>query len=225
MLGRGARWWRGGSSRCCWGGGCSRTRAFCLLSVSRVWSLTPLPSVYTLATTRRSWSAPPVHRQHDPLRGLAALLDVALGAVIAWLLLRGRVRGRQWLDTVATVPLAIPAWWIAVGYLRAFGGLRVPGLGEPLTSTWLIWSSSTRCGGSYAVREAYAALQLLSPRWRGGPEPRGQPGADRFRRITLPLRNPALERLHRHDTALDPHICWCRHERRLVASCSAVPGP
>jgi iron(III) transport system permease protein len=160
-----------------------------LLSVSRVWSLTPLPSVYTLGNYEEILGRSPQFIANTiRYAGLAALLDVALGAVIAWLLLRGRVRGRQWLDTIATVPLAIPGVVIAVGYLRAFGGLRVPGLGEPLTSTWLILVIVYAVRRlPYAVRGAYAALQQLSPALEEAAQNLGANRARTFRRITLPL--------------------------------------
>ncbi len=101
-----------------------------LLSVSKVWSLSPLPSVYTLSNYDEILFRAP-HFIWNTLRYslLAAALDVGLGAVIAWLLLRGRVRGRQWLDTIATMPLAVPGVVLAVGYLRVFHGWNVPELG------------------------------------------------------------------------------------------------
>jgi iron(III) transport system permease protein len=165
-----------------------------LLSVSRVWSLTPLPSAYTLGHYEEILVRSPQFIANTVrYAGLAALLDVALGAVIAWLLLRGRVRGRQWLDTISTVPLAIPGVVIAVGYLRAFGGLPVPGLGEPLTSTWLILVIVYAVRRlPYAVRGAYAALQQLSPALEEAAQNLGANRPRTFRRITLPLMTRGL---------------------------------
>ena len=58
-----------------------------LLSVSRVWSLSPLPTAYTLGHYEEILVRSPQFIANT-LRyaGLAALIDVALGAVIAWLL-------------------------------------------------------------------------------------------------------------------------------------------
>jgi len=132
-----------------------------LLSVSKVWSFSPLPSVYTLSNYDEILFRAP-HFIWNTLRYalLAAALDVGLGAVIAWVLLRGRTRGRQWLDAIATMPLAVPGVVLAVGYLRVFHGWSVPGLGEPLTSTWLILVivyAMRRL--PYTVRGAYGTLQ------------------------------------------------------------------
>jgi iron(III) transport system permease protein len=165
-----------------------------LLSVSKVWSLSPLPSVYTSANYVEILVRAP-HFVWNTLRYalLAALLDVALGAVIAWLLLRGRVRGRAWLDTIATLPLAIPGVVIAVGYLRVFHGWNVPGLGEPLTSTWLVLVvvyAMRRL--PYTVRGAYAALQQLPLALEEAGQNLGANRARTFWKITLPLMTRGL---------------------------------
>jgi len=165
-----------------------------LLSVARVWSLSPLPDAYTLAHYGEVLVRSP-RFVVNTLRyaGLAALADVALGAVIAWLLLRGRVGGRRWLDILATVPLAIPGVVIAIGFLRAFGGLVVPGLGEPLTSTWLVLVIVYAVRRlPYAVRGAYAALQQLPPALEEAAQSLGANRPRTFRRITLPLMTRGL---------------------------------
>ncbi len=165
-----------------------------LLSVSRVWSLTPLPSAYTLGHYEEILVRSPQFIANTVrYAGLAALLDVALGAVIAWLLLRGRVRGRQWLDTLSTVPLAIPGVVIAMGSLRAFGGVGVPGLAEPLASTWLLLVIVYAVRGlPYAVGGAYAALAPLSPALEEAAQNLGANRSRALRRITLPLMTRGL---------------------------------
>jgi iron(III) transport system permease protein len=160
-----------------------------LLSVSQVWSLSPLPTVYTLAHYEEILVRSPQFVANT-LRyaGLAALADVALGAVIAWLLVRGRVAGRRWLDTIATIPLAIPGVVIAIGFLRAFGGFVVPGLGEPLTSTWLVLVivyavRRLPC----AVRGPHTALLQLPAALEEAAQNLGASRPRTFKRITLPL--------------------------------------
>jgi iron(III) transport system permease protein len=165
-----------------------------LLSVSKVWSLTPLPSVYTLGNYDEILFRAP-HFIWNTLRYalLAAALDVGLGAVIAWLLLRGRTRGRQWLDALATMPLAVPGVVLAVGYLRVFHGWSVPGLGAPLTSTWLILVivyAMRRL--PYTVRGAYAALQQLPVSLEEAAQNLGASRARAFLKVTLPLMGRGL---------------------------------
>jgi len=165
-----------------------------LLSVSKVWSLSPLPSVYTLGNYDEILLRAP-HFIWNTLRYalLAAALDVGLGAVIAWLLLRGRTRGRQWLDAIATMPLAVPGVVLAVGYLRVFHGWSVPGLGAPLTSTWLILVivyAMRRL--PYTVRGAYAALQQLPLSLEEAAQNLGASRARAFLKVTLPLMGRGL---------------------------------
>jgi iron(III) transport system permease protein len=165
-----------------------------LLSVSKVWSLSPLPSVYTAGNYDEILFRAP-HFIWNTLRYavLAAALDVGLGAVIAWLLLRGRTRGRQWLDAIATLPLAVPGVVLAVGYLRVFHGWSVPGLGVPLTSTWLILVvvyAMRRL--PYTVRGAYAALQQLPVSLEEAAQNLGASRARAFLKVTLPLMGRGL---------------------------------
>jgi len=160
-----------------------------LLSVSKVWSLTPLPTVFTLANYEEILFRAP-HFIWNTLRYalLASLLDVGLGAVIAWLLLRGRARGRQWLDTIATMPLAVPGVVLAIGYLRVFHGWSIPGLGSPLTSTWLVLVIVYAVRRlPYTVRSAYAALQQLPLSLEEAAQNLGARRTRAFLKVTLPL--------------------------------------
>ncbi|HUG36495.1 MAG TPA: ABC transporter permease subunit, partial [Candidatus Limnocylindrales bacterium] len=96
--------------------------------------------------------------------------------------------GRQWLDVMATMPLAIPGVVIAVGYLRVFHGVPVPGLGEPLTSTWLILVIVYAVRRlPYTVRGAYASLQQLPAALEEAGQSLGASRVRTFVRITLPL--------------------------------------
>ena len=158
-----------------------------LLSVAKVWSLTPLPSVYTLAGYEEVLVRAP-HFIWNTLRYalLASALDVGLGAVIAWLLLRGHTRGRGWLDVIATLPLAVPGVVLAMGYLRVFHGWPVPGLGGPLTSTWVILVVVYAVRRlPYTVRSAYAALQQLPVALEEAAQSLGAPRGRTFVRVKI----------------------------------------
>jgi len=165
-----------------------------LLSVAKVWSLTPFPSVYTLASYEEVLVRAP-NFIWNTLRYalLASVLDVGLGALIAWLLLRGRTRGRGWLDVIATMPLAVPGVVLAVGYLRVFHGWPVPGLGGPLTSSWLILVVVYAVRRlPYTVRSAHAALQQLPLALEEAAQNLGAPRVRAFVRVTLPLMGRGL---------------------------------
>jgi iron(III) transport system permease protein len=160
-----------------------------ILSFSRIWSFSLLPTRYTL----ENYEEILVRAPHFVLNTLlycvlAAGIDVLLGAAIAFLLLRSRVFGRNLLDAIATLPLAIPGVVLAVGYLRTFHGWEVPGLGKPLTATWLILViaySMRRL--PYTVRACYAALQQIHVSLEEAAQNLGANRARTFRRVTLPL--------------------------------------
>jgi len=108
--------------------------------------------------------------------------------MIAWLLLRSRIVGRNVLDVIATMPLAIPGVVLAVGYLRVFHGWDVPGLGGPLTGSWLILViaySMRRL--PYTVRACYAALQQIHVSLEEAAQNLGANQLRTFRKVTLPL--------------------------------------
>jgi len=165
-----------------------------LLSFAKVWSFSLLPTSYTLGHYEEILFRVP-HFVINTLiyTLLAAALDIVLGAAIAFLLLRTGVPGRNFLDAIATMPLAIPGVVLAVGYLRVFHGWDFPGVGAPLTSTWLILVIAyTMRRLPYTVRACYAALQQVHVTLE---ESAQNLGANRFRtfiKITLPLISGGL---------------------------------
>jgi iron(III) transport system permease protein len=165
-----------------------------VLSFSKVWSFSYLPTRWTLDNYGEILVRTP-HFVWNTLRYalLAAAADVVLGAAIAWLLLRGGVRGRGALDAMVTVPLAIPGVVLAIGYLRVFHGWDVPGLGQPLTATWLILVIAYAVRRlPYTVRAAYAALQQMHVAMEESAQSLGATPRRTFRRITLPLMTRGL---------------------------------
>jgi iron(III) transport system permease protein len=165
-----------------------------LLSLSKVWSFSPLPTSFTLANYEEILFRVPHFIKNTLLyTGLAAVFDIVLGAAIAFLLLRSRLWGRNLLDALATLPLAIPGVVLAVGYIRTFHGWDFPGAGAPLTSTWFILVIAyTMRRLPYTVRASYAALQQVHVSLE---ESAQNLGANRFRtffRITIPLISGGL---------------------------------
>lgn len=160
-----------------------------VLSFAKVWSFTLLPSTYTLSNYDEILFRVP-HFVINTLiyTVLAAALDIVLGATIAFLLLRSRVPGRNLLDAIATMPLAIPGVVLAVGYLRVFHGWDFPGLNGPLTSSWLILVIAyTMRRLPYTVRACYAALQQVHVSLEESAQNLGANRLRTFIRITLPM--------------------------------------
>lgn len=160
-----------------------------LLSFAQVWSFSPLPDAYTLqhyATVFADSSG--MIRNSLVYCGLAAALDVVIGVTIAYLLLRTKLPARQWLDWAATASLAVPGIVLAIGYLRLFKGMTLPGTEVLLTSTWvLIMIAYAVRRLPYALRSCVAALQQLHVSLEEAAESLGASKPRTIRRVVVPL--------------------------------------
>lgn len=160
-----------------------------LLSFATVWSYAPLPDAYTLAHYATIFQDSP-HMIRNTLLycGLAAGLDVILGTAIAYVILRTRLPARQFLDWAASAALAVPGIVLAIGYMRTFRGVDMPGTELALTSTWiLIMIAYAVRRLPYALRSCVAALQQISYSLE---EAAASVGANRWRtirRVVVPL--------------------------------------
>ncbi|MEO8385825.1 MAG: ABC transporter permease subunit, partial [Betaproteobacteria bacterium] len=118
----------------------------------------------------------------------AALLDVVLGTAIAYLILRTNVPGRQALDFMASAALAIPGIVLAIGYLRTFKGMTLPGISDPVTSLWIMIAIAYAIRRlPYALRSCMAALQQVSVSLEEAAENLGATRQHTIRRIVVPL--------------------------------------
>ena len=160
-----------------------------LLSFAQVWSFSPLPDAYTLehySTVFQDSSG--MIRNTLIYCGLAAGLDVLLGVTIAYLILRTRLPARQWLDWIATASLAVPGIVLAIGFLRQFKGVTVPGTDVLLTSTWLaIMLAYAVRRLPYALRSCMAALQQVHISLEEAAESLGATKMRSIRRVLVPL--------------------------------------
>jgi iron(III) transport system permease protein len=119
--------------------------------------------------------------------GLAVLGCVAVGVPIAWILARTRLPGRDVLDGLNTLILAIPGTAIGIAYIRAFH-VPLPGLDRGLTSFWVILPIVLAIRRlPYTVRGAYASLLLVHPAMEEAAASVGARGLRSFNDVTLPL--------------------------------------
>src|SRR5258706_15355991 len=93
-----------------------------LYSVSGVgaWYQSAIPKVFTAQHYVHGLShelALPSVLKSIQYASLSMILDLILGLTIAWLLVRSTLRGRQILDSLAMLPLAVPGLVLAFGYL------------------------------------------------------------------------------------------------------------
>ena len=124
---------------------------------------------------------------------LATGLDLALGVGVAWVVVRSALRGRQLLDAMAMLPLAVP------GIVMAFGYLALSREGQPLH--WLMLGENPLLllvvayamrRLPYVVRSAAAGLQQISPALEEAAQNLGAAPLRALWRITLPLAAPNL---------------------------------
>lgn len=161
-----------------------------LLSFGTIWSYSIVPDGFTLNHFRAIFAETPEYMTNTVLySGLAGLIDVVLGTAIAYIVLRTKLAGRQWLDYLAMSAVAIPGLVIGIGYLRAFYDVEVPGLGGQAFGTWwvaiVIALAIRRL--PYALRACSAALQQVSVSLEESAESLGANKMKTVYRIVVPL--------------------------------------
>ena len=133
-----------------------------LTSVAGRWFLTVLPSEFTIRFYREVFS-------HDLtllsiknsllLSSLSTIIDIVLGVTIAYLLARKRVPGRDVLDALAMLPLALPGLVVAFGYVAAFSATPLDPRINPVPLLVIAYAVRRL---PYMVRAAYAGFQQSS---------------------------------------------------------------
>ncbi len=137
---------------------------------------------------------------------LAVLIIIIIGSLAAYVVSRKEFRGRQILDAVVTIPIAIPGIVLAIGYYRTFdwsgiasanptgfnnmmakitAGLRLdPFVGVAIT---LLVMSYTIRKIPFTVRSAYAGLQQVDQVLEEASFNLGASRMKTFAKITIPL--------------------------------------
>lgn len=163
-----------------------------LTAFSRDWYGTLLPADWTLANFEAALGHDltlPSIRNSLKYAGLATVVDVLLGVGIAYVVTRTRIPGRQILDSLAMLPLAVPGLVLAFGYLamtregRIFEALN-PIRHSPLVLLVVAYSVRRL---PYVVRSAAAGFQQTSATLEEAAQNLGCPPLRALRRITLPL--------------------------------------
>jgi iron(III) transport system permease protein len=133
-----------------------------LTSITARWFLTVLPTEYTFKFYREIF----VHdltllsiKNSLFLSSLSTLIDIVLGVTIAYLLARKRVPGRDVLDALAMLPLALPGLVMAFGYVAAFSATPLDARINPVPLLVVAYAVRRL---PYMVRAAYAGFQQTS---------------------------------------------------------------
>ena len=163
-----------------------------LASLSKTWALGPSGQNFTFANYHFVLFEYEVTRRAIInsllLASAAATIAILLGAVLAYVDLRGNVRGRKVLDYLSLMPLGLPGIVLAVGVLLVW--LRLP-FDIYGTLTILLIAYLTRFL-PLAVRSANAALRQVDPSLEETARITGASWLQTFTYVTLPLTRSGL---------------------------------
>ncbi|HOL21715.1 MAG TPA: iron ABC transporter permease [bacterium] len=163
-----------------------------LCSVSKKWFFTVLPSEYTGEFYHTVFT----HQLTKTgifnslfLSGLSTIVDIFMGFTIGFILARTKIKGKNLLDVLAMLPLAIPGIVMAFGYFTLFLNTFLDPRNNPYIL--LIVSYSIR-RLPYLVRSTYSSFQQLNESVEEASYSLGADTLTTFRKITLPLVSPGL---------------------------------
>lgn len=162
-----------------------------LVAFSSDWYQTVLPSGWTLQHFENALGhnlALPSIRNSLKYAGLATLLDIILGVAIAYVVVRTRLAGRQILDAMAMLPLAVPGLVLAFGYLAMTQEGKLFGFMNPAVDPLMIIVIAYAVRRlPYVVRSAAAGFEQTSVTLEEAAQNLGCPPLRAMRKITLPL--------------------------------------
>jgi len=164
-----------------------------LKSTAARWSISILPEEYTLhyysLVFRHPVSLSSI-RMSLLLSLLSTAADLALGFLIAYYLLRKRIRGRVLLDIFAMLPLALPGIILAFGYISCFAGVPLLDPRENPILLLVVAYGVRRL--PFTVRAAVAGFEQTSITYEEASANLGARPGTTIRRILIPLIFPNL---------------------------------
>jgi iron(III) transport system permease protein len=119
---------------------------------------------------------------------VSATAAVALSALVVWLIVRTRIRGRYHLDQLASMPVAFPGVVLGVAFLQTYLALPIPIYG----TIWLLVVAFTASFLPYAMRYSYPGILQIHPELEECASTSGATWWRTFSRIVIPLLFPAL---------------------------------
>lgn len=162
-----------------------------ILSFSPDWYASVLPEKWTLANYELALGhSLTVSSIGNSLKyaSIATFLDLILGVCIAYVLVRGKIRGKAFLDSLAMLPLAVPGLVLAFGYLAMSQEGKFFEFINPIenpTSLLIIAYAIRRL--PYVVRSAVAGFEQTSETYEEAAQNMGCPPIKTILKITLPL--------------------------------------
>jgi iron(III) transport system permease protein len=162
-----------------------------LVAFSRDWYASVLPQHFTLENFQLALGnnlTVPAIANSLKFASLSTVVDVFLGIAIAYVVVRSKIPGRQILDFLAMMPLAVPGLVLAFGYLAMSQEGKFFSFINPVQNptVLLIIAYSVR-RLPYVVRSAAAGFQQTSETLEEAAQNLGCPPLKAVFKITLPL--------------------------------------
>jgi iron(III) transport system permease protein len=157
-------------------------------SFGRGWALTPIPVKYTLQYFERVSIETPKFILNSLLySGISVAICIVFGVPVAWIMARTRVPGRDLLDSLTTLILALPGTGIGIAYLRAFR-TPLPFMSTALIGVWIVIPLVLGVRRlPYTVRGTFASLLVVHRSFEEAAESVGAAKMTTFKDVTLPL--------------------------------------
>ncbi|HNV34897.1 MAG TPA: iron ABC transporter permease [Bacillota bacterium] len=158
-----------------------------LASFARGWSMTPLPTTWTLHHYKRViFDAPGYIINTFNYCTLAVILCILIGLPIAWVMARTKMRSRGALDILTTLVLALPGTALGIAYIRAFNTPIL--IKQPLANMWVIIPIVLAVRRlPYTVRSSYSSLIVVHRSMEEAAESVGASVLKTFKDVTMPL--------------------------------------
>ena len=157
-------------------------------SFGRGWALTPIPVKYTLQYFKRVSVETPKFILNSLLySGISVLICIAVGVPVAWIMARTKVPGKEVLDSLTTLILALPGTGVGIAYMRAFRD-PLPFINISLIAMWIVIPIVLGVRRlPYTVRGTFASLLIVHKSFEEAAESVGAKKVTTFKDVTLPL--------------------------------------
>lgn len=165
-----------------------------------VWSsflpfyMAPSPTAFaslTLENYHNLWNLPLVHRAmwNSFVLGLgSSTLTMLLTAVIAWIVVRTKWRGKGALDFLAFSPIAMPGLVLGIAILWLYLVLPVPVYG----TLWILLIAYVTKYLPYGMRACSSSMLQIKKELEEASEASGAAWSHTFKRVVLPLLAPGF---------------------------------
>ena len=157
-------------------------------SFGKGWALTPIPVNYTLQYFERVAVETPKFILNSLIySGISVAICIAVGVPSAWVMARTKLPGREIIDLLTTLILALPGTGIGIAYMRAFRD-PLPFMGIPLIGLWIVIPLVLGVRRlPYTVRGTFASLLIVHRSFEEAAESVGATKVKTFKDVTLPL--------------------------------------